>query len=463
VRLATKIVLASSLGIFALAGVAAWNIAMVERLVAVNHRIVTGTAPALHLEASLLASMLNLIRLETRFVVLKDPAYLELWEKRVSGVARDLGALAPLLTSRTQGAAYRQVVSSFQRYRARVGTSESAQYANRTRARLERLTQATDAELKRAQRRSRALEAETRRALLIALPATLVAALLSAGIVSVRVTRDLRRLAQAAAEVADGTFAGSLPIRRRDEIGELAAAFQRMAERLRAIDRSKEDFFAQISHEFRTPLAAMREAAGLLRDRVAGPLEPKQERLVDIVIHSCERSLRLVNQILEIARLRAKLQEIEHHPVRLDRVVTHALDDLRPQAEARGIVLQGSDAVAPVVVAGDEEQLFEVLLNLLGNAIKYTNPGGSVRVALSTQGAHVDVAVADTGSGIAPDALPHVFDRFWQGHGARDGSGLGLAIVRSIVEAHGGKVWAESELGRGSRFTVRLPVEEERA
>ena len=203
-----------------------------------------------------------------------------------------------------------------------------------------------------------------------------------------------------------------------------------------------------------------REAAGLLRDRVAGPLEPKQERLVDIVISSCERSLRLVNQILEIARLRAKLQEIERVPVRLDRVVAHALEDLRPQAEARGIALHGPPSGASVVVSGDEEQLLEVLLNLLGNAIKYTGPGGSIRVGLAGQGPHVDVAVEDTGAGIAPEALPHVFDRFWQGQGARDGSGLGLAIVRSIVEAHGGKVWAESEPGRGARFTVRLPVEE---
>jgi signal transduction histidine kinase len=300
------------------------------------------------------------------------------------------------------------------------------------------------------------LEERTWDAVVIALAAGVLAALASAGFLAVRITRDLARLSAAAAQVADGTFTGQLPIRRRDEVGELAQAFQRMAAQLQEIDRSKEEFFAQVSHEFRTPLTAMREATSLLRDRVAGPIAEKQDRLLEIIGSSCERLLRLVNQILELSRIRARLQTIEPRRVHLTAVMESALQELRPQAEARHLDLRAS-AENGVAVEGDEEQLTEVFVNLVGNAIKYTPEGGRVQVRLARRDDGVEIEVGDNGPGIPEQDLPHVFDRFWQARGVEGGSGLGLAIVKSIVEAHGGRVWAGSEPGEGTRFTVRLP------
>ena len=164
-----------------------------------------------------------------------------------------------------------------------------------------------------------------------------------------------------------------------------------------------------------------------------------------------------MNRILELTRLQAGLLPYERRWVDLDKVVTRAVDELRPQAEARGLALERNGTRPAGGVQGDEERLLQVLVNLVGNAIKYTPPGGRVGVHTHDLGDDVEVTIEDTGVGIAPDALPRVFDRYWQASGTRGGSGLGLAIVKSIVEAHGGSVHAESTPGTGSRFTIRLP------
>jgi signal transduction histidine kinase len=251
-----------------------------------------------------------------------------------------------------------------------------------------------------------------------------------------------------------------LPVRRADEIGALARSFTRMADRLGEADRMKEEFFSHISHELRTPLTSVREAVHLLRDRVAGPLEPKQARLVDIIGDGTERMLRLVNQILELTRLRAGLLAIDHRSVDVARLVARALEQLRPQAEARGVTLH-QNGTPTAAVTGDEERLFQVALNLVGNAIKFTTTGGKVEVRVAERNGGVALTVEDDGVGIPADALPRIFEPYRQAHATGGGSGLGLAIVKGIVEAHGGRIEVASREGAGSRFTVTLPGREE--
>jgi signal transduction histidine kinase len=233
-----------------------------------------------------------------------------------------------------------------------------------------------------------------------------------------------------------------------------------MTERLREIDRLKQELFAHISHELRTPLTSVREAGGLLRDEVPGPLNAKQLRLVDIIRLNTERMLTLVNQILELARLRGGMLALERRRVDVDALVGRALEALRPQAEANGVTLAREDGTASAgTVVGDEERLFQVVLNLVANAIKFTPPGGAVRVCVGPRADGVDIAVEDTGRGIPTAAVGHVFERYWQARPESGGTGLGLAIVKGVVDAHGGEVRVESVEGRGSCFTVHLPRE----
>src|SRR5262249_11392111 len=153
----------------------------------------------------------------------------------------------------------------------------------------------------RSQAAARRLERRTWSAVLTALAASVLAALAGAGLLAFRMTRTLRRLSAATSELALGSFTGPVPIEGRDEIAELAQAFNQMAERLQEADRLKEEFFSHISHELRTPLTAVHEAVYLLRDRVPGPLEPRQARLVEIIGSSAQRMLKLVNEILELS------------------------------------------------------------------------------------------------------------------------------------------------------------------
>jgi len=456
-RLAAKIFLATSLVLLALVVVAGWSLLAVQRVVEVNRAIITRSIPALQLESTLTESMAALVRLETRYEVLQDRRYEDLWNARANQTAEGLARLGELVGP-SERKRLDKAMAAFARYRERAAEETGASAAGRTQRSLAQLKQATAQALKRAQLAARHLERRTWRAVMLVLPLSLLALLVGTVALSLRMTRALARLSTATREVADGSFREPLVVRRKDEIGDLARAFNRMAERLQELDRLKEEFFSNVSHELRTPLTAIREAALLLRDRVPGPLAARQARLVDLISLSTERLLGMVNQILELARLRAGLIAIDRGWLDLDQLVGRALEELRPQAEAGGVTL-GRRGGPVGRMRGDAERLLQVLVNLLGNAIKYTPNGGSVAVVVGEQRDRVEIAVEDTGVGIPADLLPRIFDRFWQADPARGGSGLGLTIVKGVVEAHGGQVQVESAEGRGTRFTVHLPRE----
>ncbi len=469
-RLTWRVFLSTSLVMLVLVGIVAWSLRAVNGFVHTNATIVERTVPALQRETSLREALVGLMRLEGRWNVLRDPRYGTAWEVRAERFATQLGALSALLTSPDELRLHRKSTTAFAAYR-RLAREENAsaktrrpppvtprkrQAAARTQLALEQLTDATSTALGRSRDDSRTLEQRTRHAVVAALPIAVLAGLAGATLVALGMARALRSLSTAAGQIGEGTFAGPVQVRGADEIGQLGEAFNRMAAQLGEIDRLKQEFFAHISHELRTPLTAVREATNLLRDEVPGPLTAKQSRLVDIIRASSERVLRLVDQILDLSRLQAGLLALERRWVDLDKLVGRAVDELRPQAEARGLALERNGARPVGGLLGDEERLLQVLVNLLSNAIKFTPAGGTVRVDTRARDEQIEIAVEDTGVGIAPDALPHVFERYWQADGARGGSGLGLAIVKSIVQAHGGTVRADSTPGSGSRFTIRL-------
>ena len=470
-RLASRIFLAISVVILVLVVVAGWSLLAMNQIVALNRSLVTQTAPALRLEAALRESMPALVRLETRYAILHDAGYESLWKARAARVSQDFDRLRGLLLTRQETKLHLKAVAEFATYQSLVGSLgsgvdrrsaavsglEPRLAATRSERALDRLQDATRASLEHSEQRARRLERRTWHAVMIALPASVVLALLGAGVIAVRMTRSLRRLSVATTQVVEGSFVAPVGVEGRDEIGRLAQAFNRMGERLREADRMKEEFFSHISHELRTPLTSVREAATLLRDEVPGVLAPKQARLVEIIAASTDRVLRLVNEILELSRLRAGLLAIDRRNVDIGNLVHRALEQVRPQAEARGLRMESNGAIDGARVLGDEERLLQVLVNLLGNAIKFTPPGGAVRLGVTAGTDRVEVAVEDTGVGIPPEALPRVFERYWQARGTRAGTGLGLAIVKSIVEMHGGRVQAHSSEGKGSRFVVQLP------
>lgn len=477
-RLASKIFLTSSLVVVVLALVGALGLRAVGQLVSVNREITTRAVPAVRLGAELRSALRALGRLEARYVILRDPRYAVLWDERANRFDSELEQLQRVVTTAGQREALAQVAAAFADYRRAVAQQRAlVEAGQRTQAmqlvdtdgsaRLERvevtldaMASATGAAVLGSLAEATRLEGRTWTGVLVALGAAVALSLAGTAFIAYRMTRSLRRLSAATAAVVEGSFQVPIDVKDRDEVGELARSFNAMAAELRQIDRMKEEFFATISHDLRSPLASVAEASYLLRDEVAGPLTPKQARLVAIITSSSQRVLGLVNRILELARLRAGVLPLERTPVDLTEVVARAVEELRPQAESAEVSVTQRQSGERFEIVGDEAWLVQVAVNLLGNAIRYTPKGGAIDVDLVDAGHEVRFVVEDTGIGIPPSAISTLFEPYRQAHRDRGGSGLGLAIVRGVAEAHGGRVTVESTEGKGSRFTVTLPRQE---
>ncbi len=474
-RLGSKIFLTSALVIVVLAGVGVLSLKAVDRLVAVNREITTHTVPALRLAAGAREAIAPLTRLEARAIVLRDARYATLWSERAARVARELESLGGYATTEAEAARLRAARDAFERYRGvvareralvqrgavqramRLADTDALTFSGRVEASLDDLMDAVHARGIAAQAEAARLEARTWTAVLLALGAAVGLALLATALVAHRMTRSLETLSAATADVAAGSFREPIAVESRDEIGRLARSFNSMAAQLRQMEETKEEFFATVSHELRSPLTSIRGAADLLRDRVPGPLTEKQTQLVGIIGQSSERLLGLVNQILETCRLRAGLLPLDRVELDVDRVVGRAVGELDPRAQEAGVGLARERVGSDFTFRGDEARLIQIIVNLGANAIRFTPRGGRVVVRLVDTGAELELQVEDTGVGIPARELPHIFDSYRQAHHDRGGTGLGLAIVRGVAHAHGGRVTVESREGQGSRFTVLLP------
>lgn len=461
-RLSHKVFMTTALLILALAGVGTWSLLAISRLVDVNRGIATQSLPALRMATSLREQLSGLIRTEDNARPHAAAAAQRAWNDRASRMDRDLGLLRAFLSTEEERAQHQEALVAFATYRRLAGMGPGVQAerrfaSDRAGAHLDRMLGATNAAVEDAQLEARELEAHTWNMVFWALLGSLAAALTTAGFLTAHLTRSLRRLSEATGQLADGAFTQPLPVTSRDEIGGLARSFNRMAERLREVDHLKEELFSHISHELRTPLTSVKEATHLLLEGVPGPLTSKQGRLVEIIAASSDRLLGLVSQVLELSRLRARVLPLERRPVDMEKVVVHALEELRPQIEEKNLAMGRSTTGSDFAVQGDEDRLLRVVVNLVGNAVKFTPDRGAVMVGLTDRGEEIEVLVRDTGIGIPEGELARIFDPYQQAHRGRGGSGLGLAIVKGLVEAHGGHVSVESTEGQGSAFFVRLP------
>jgi signal transduction histidine kinase len=296
-------------------------------------------------------------------------------------------------------------------------------------------------------------------------------AMIIAAATALRFTTPLRRLTEASRSLAEGNL--SQRIERVDggsgssEIGELASQFNAMADRLeesveiirRDRDRSR-DFLADVSHELRTPIAALLTFNELLTTKAGKDPAARAEFLESSRVQ-LERLDWLAQNLLELSKLDSGLVLLDLRPDDLRAAVESAVEQTMPAAKRRGVTLNLELPTAPLRIRHDPQRIGQVVTNLVGNAIKFTPPGGTVSVDVAPHRDGARIEVSDTGVGIDRSELPRIFDRFYRGSRANEarasGSGLGLAIVRSIVDMHHGSVVVDSRLGTGSRFSVFLP------
>ncbi|HPD41500.1 MAG TPA: ATP-binding protein, partial [Anaerolineae bacterium] len=273
-----------------------------------------------------------------------------------------------------------------------------------------------------------------------------------------RIIAPIKALSQATQQIARGDLSHRIPATSNDELGELATAFNTMAEDLERQQELRRRAMNDIAHELRTPLSVLQIELESLED---GLTEPTPE-----VISGLQTELGRLNHLVEDLRVLALTDAGELHlewaTLDLGELLYSMLERVRGSAREKELTLSAEIPETPVFVEGDARRLSQVLLNLLSNAIQHTPAGGSISVTLSLRDATTaQVAVRDTGEGIPAEHLPHIFERFYRPAVARTpkGTGLGLSIAKNLVEAHGGSIWVESEEGRGSTFTFTLPTQ----
>jgi signal transduction histidine kinase len=277
----------------------------------------------------------------------------------------------------------------------------------------------------------------------------------------------IRRTEARLAEIAAGEFSGRLDIPNRDELGSLAANVNRMNDELRRLyaelestSRHKSEFLANMSHELRTPLNAIIGFSQVLRQRLFGEVNAKQDEYLGDILSSGYHLLSLINDVLDLSKVEAGQLELEVADFSVAEALERGVVMLREEAMNKSVRLTLEVAPDIDIVRGDERRLRQVVFNLLSNAVKFTAAGGSVVVSTVRVNGEVRVSVTDTGPGIAADDQERIFEEFQQtsvGISQSEGTGLGLALSKRLVELHGGRIWVESELGRGSRFVFTLP------
>ena len=247
---------------------------------------------------------------------------------------------------------------------------------------------------------------------------------------------------------------------------KLQATLEQLAAKSRELEdasKHKSEFLANMSHELRTPLNAIVGFSQVLKQKLFGEVNDKQDEYLDDILSSADHLLSLINDILDLSKVEAGQVELETGVFSLREALERGVVMVRERASKNGVALQLELDPGVDLIEGDERRIRQVVFNLLSNAVKFTPRGGRVDVSTARVDGEVRVAVADTGPGISGEDRERIFEEFQQAkatNGERpEGTGLGLALSRSLVELHGGRIWVESEPGKGSTFTFTLPVE----
>ena len=298
----------------------------------------------------------------------------------------------------------------------------------------------------------------TRRSLWLAGLAAVVVAILLSIFLLRQMTRPLRRLDAATRRIAKGEFSERVGIQTSDEIGRLARSFNEMAESLEQAEQTKRQMIADVSHELRTPLAAVRSALEALRDGLIKPTPETLASLHDKIL----LTTRLVRDLRQLTLADDGRLSIQVAPCKIEEIVDTIVETIGVQLEDSSVRLERRIPAGLPTIVVDRQRIEQVFLNLLANAIRHTPAGGSISISAAEHSEGIEVGICDSGPGLTEADLAHVFDRFYRADDARasdGGAGLGLSIAKALIDAHGGRIWAENGLSGGACFRVVLPTE----
>ena len=476
-----RIILTSLVIIAVMAGVNVYALFQLRQLTALSANMATHHYPAIESAKHLLIVLYAQLNSEKKYLVVRDATFLRHFDEEVDEFQRGLQTLERQeLTS--QGINLLNNIKYLQQERltmlhekleskasSRALPSES--YEDRRDVLMDRIS----ATLKqfidlhetgisvgviRSQESSAKAEVVTEQLVLLAF----VFGITLAGFASYSILRPLRQLQSHIKQIGQGNFRASLNIQAPSELRGLVDAVNWMGTKLQELDDMKEQFLAHVSHELRTPMASIQEGTHLLLDEIPGPVTQEQRTTLRIMADSSRRLITLISTILDLSKMNAGMMEYRILSTDIKRVTDMSVRKVQLLADAKYVQLVLESPAQPVWVNADAFRIEQVLDNLLSNALKFSPEGGIVKILMKpdSKAGVLEVSVTDGGPGIQAEDLPHIFERFYQGRTkakhAAPGSGLGLALAKNVVEAHGGRIWIESEAKKGTavRFVLLL-------
>ncbi|WP_447985698.1 HAMP domain-containing sensor histidine kinase [Nitrospira sp. Nam74] len=313
-----------------------------------------------------------------------------------------------------------------------------------------------------ARRRSEQAGVVTKQLVIIALCSGLVLASLA----TYSILSPLRRLQEHIRQIGQGNFKTAVNVSAPSDLRGLVESVGAMAKKLQELDDLKAEFVSHITHELRSPLTAIHAGTQLMLEEIPGPVTEPQRETLELMVESSRQLIDMISSLLDLSKIDAGMMEYRIVSSDIKRVLDTAVNKIRLLADRERIRIIIEAPRGPLFAPVDETRMQQVLDNLLSNALKFSREGGSIYLRLEPDQKEkvLRISVTDTGRGIAPESLQHIFERFYQGavraRGGSPGTGIGLALVKRVVEAHGGRIWAESELGKGTTMTFVLPLNE---
>jgi two-component system sensor histidine kinase GlrK len=285
-----------------------------------------------------------------------------------------------------------------------------------------------------------------------------------AGLATYSIVTPLRRLQDHIAKIGQGNFRTSVDVTVPSDLRDLVESVKSMGAKLQELDELKAEFLSHMTHELRSPMTAIHAGTQLLLEEFTGPINTEQRDTLELMEGSSRQLIDMISSLLDLNKLEAGMMEYHMASVDLMRNVHKSINKVRLFAEREHIRIVVDAPSNPIVVQADDVRIQQVLDNLLSNALKFSPQGAMIRLKLETDVVEkaMRLSVSDTGRGIAPESLSHIFERFYEGSNRSTtkvpGSGIGLALAKQVVEAHGGRIWAESEVGKGTTMQFVLPL-----
>jgi len=476
-----RIVLSSLIIIVVMAGVNLYALFQLRQLTALSANMVMLHYPAIESAKHLLTVLYTQLNSEKKYLVVRDATFLQHFDEEVEEFHRGLQTLETQELT-PQGIQLLKNIKHMQQERLiilyaelkKVASSPApsfAEYEGRRDVLMDRISATLNQFIglhetgisigvSRSQESSAQAETVTEQLVLLAL----VFGITLAGFASYSILRPLRQLQSHIKQIGQGNFRTSLNIRAPSELRDLVDAVNWMGIKLQELDDMKEEFLAHVSHELRTPMASIQEGTHLLLDEIPGPVSQEQRTTLRIMADSSRRLITLISTILDLSKMNAGMMEYRIVPTDIKRVTDMSVSKVQLLADAKHVQLLQEPPAQRVWVKADAFRIEQVLDNLLSNALKFSSEGGIVKIFMKPdpKAGTLEVSVTDGGPGIQAEDLPYIFERFYQGRTkakhAAPGSGLGLALAKNVVEAHGGRIWIESEAKKGATVRFVLPL-----